>query len=411
TALAESSPAEAVALLVKAGKLQQQQKSNELNIEADRIAEQAAQLAYNIFAADSLDCAFAIEAFESYCTIAGEKINEELEYLYTIILNNCGENTKNREVLEKITGRPEGKLSSRAKLDLILQAMQTAGDSASEQQRELLKKLDDFILSCGGRDENNSKLRAEAINIYCRTILESEDTASAEKVLETLTKAENTTGVNIDLLKAQALQRLGRLSESARCMLSAIEGDSGSLAPAVSELLAEVIEKIDDFKDTNSPMTMENYKKLAQFCYSTLNDRQSGLLLAEISILAADKNRKKLSEADNLLSKLAADGNGIDLLRCKARLACEKTEFDKASSLWAKIAEMQKNKSPQTDRQNTKWWRAKYYELYCLSKCPQAKNGEILHTIEVLENSHADIPPLWSENLKMLKQQLAKSGK
>jgi hypothetical protein len=411
TALAESSPAEAVALLVKAGKLQQQQKSNELNIEAGRIAEQAAQLAYNIFTEDLNNCPVILEAFDNYCTIAGEKIDEELEYLYTIILNSCGENTKNREVLEKIAGWPEGKLSSRAKLDLILQAMQ----KSTGEPNKMLEQLENFILSCRGQDETNSKLRAEAINIYCKTIFESKNKTSTEKMIETLTRAENTAGVNIDLLKAQTLQRLGKLDESARCMLSAIKDDSGSLAPAVSELLAEVVEKIDEFEtqpaNPDSLEIMENCKKLAQFCYSNLNDRQSGLFLAEISILAADKNREKLLEADNLLNKLASDGNDVDLLRCKARLACEKAEFDKASSLWAKIAEMQKNKSPQTYQENLQWWQAKYYELYCLSKCPQVKSGEILHTIEVLENSFTDIPPPWAENLKMLKQKLTDSGK
>jgi hypothetical protein len=408
--LAESSPAQAVELLIKAAELQQQQKSSDLNIEAGRIAEQAAQLSYNLFIEDLNNCPVILEAFDNYCAIAGDKVDEELEYLYTIILNNCGKDTKNREVLEKIAGRPKGKLSNRAKLDLILLAMQK--NSSGEMSDELLEKLSDFILSCRGQDETNSKLRADAIRIYCRTIFESKNKALTEKMIETLTRTENTAGVNIYLLKAQALQRLGKLDESAHYMLLAIADDRGSLAPNVLELLVEVIEKIDCLKTGPiSIESLENFEKLARFCYSSLNDRQSGFLLAEISILAADKNREKLSNADALLNKLASDGSDVDLLRCRARLLCEQDEFDKAASLWAKIAEIQKNKSPQTNRREPKWWQAKFYELYCLSKCPHAENNDILHSIEVLENSYTDVPLLWAENLKVLKQKLTESGK
>jgi len=411
TTLAESSPTKAVNLLVKASKLQQQQKSDRLNIESSKIAEQAAQLAYNLFIADSLNCPLALEAFENYYTIAGEKMDEELEYLYTIILNNCSQNTKTEEVLEKIASRPAGNWRNRARLDLILQAMQKAQDSTQEQQSELLEKLGDFILSCRGQDKNSNKLRMQAITIYCQSLLEAKDKTSAEKVLEILTKAETAAGINLDLLKAQALQQLGRLDESAHYMLLAIQDDSGSLAGVVMELLAKVIEKIDEFKtEPANPYSlemMENCKKLAQFSYSSLNDRQSGLFLAEISIFAADKNKEKLLEANKLLNNLAADSkdDNIDLLRCRARLFSEQGKFEQAAELWAKITKIQKNKLPEADQQSWKWWRAKFYELYCWSKCPQTKKKEILHTIEVLQNSFTDIPPLWAEKLNLLKQQ------
>ena len=80
TTLTESSPAKAVNFLVKASKLQQQ-KSDGLNIEPYKIAEQAAQLAYNLFAKDPCNCSVAIEAFDNYSTIAADRIDDELKYL------------------------------------------------------------------------------------------------------------------------------------------------------------------------------------------------------------------------------------------------------------------------------------------------------------------------------------------
>jgi hypothetical protein len=405
----ESSPDEAVDLLVMASKLQQQQKKTSLNIESHKIAEQAAQLAYNLFIADSLNCPLVLEAFENYYTIAEEKIDEELEYLYTVVLNNCNQNTKAKEVLEKIASRPVGNWRNRARLDLILQQTQKIQDSTQEQQSELLEKLGDFILSCRGQDETSNKLRREAITIYRQSLSESKDKTSTEKALEILTQAETTHGINLDFFKAQALQQLGRLDESAHYMLLAIQDDSGSPAGAVTELLAEVIDKIDEFKtkpdNPYSREMMENCKKLAQFCYSTLNDRQSGLFLAEISVFAADKNKENLLEADKLLNHLAGDNRDADadLLRCRARLFFEQGKFEQAAELWAKIANMQKNKLPEANQQSWKWWRAKSYELYCWSKCHQTKSKEVLHTIEVLENSFTNIPPLWAEKLNSLK--------
>ena len=409
TTLTESSPAEAVNLLIRASKLQQQQENSKLNVEPCKVAEQAAQLAYNLFVTDSLNCTLALNAFENYYTITREKINEELEYLYTIVLKNCSRNTKTKELLEKIADRPAGKWRNSARLELILQAMQNTQDSSQQQQSELLEKLSDFILTCHGQDENNNKLRMEAINVYCQSLLESKDKTSAEKVLETLTKAEATRGINLDLLKAQALQQSVRLDESAHYMLLAIQDDSGSLAAAVMELLAKVIEKIDEFKtEPARPYSlemMENCKKLAEFCHSSLNDQQSGLFLAEISVFAADKNKENLLQAQKLLNKLAPDAGdeNVDLLRCRARILCKQENFEKAAQLWAKVAKIRKNELHKADQQSWKWWQAKFYELYCWSKCPQAKNKQLLHTIEVLENTFTDIPPLWAEKLNSLK--------
>ena len=129
------------------------------------------------------------------------------------------------------------------------------------------------------------------------------------------------------------------------------------------------------------------------------------MFLAEISIFTAGKDKEKLSEADKLLKDIAADTGekDIDLLRCQARLLFERAEFDKAAPLWARIAEMQKNQLPQKNRQSWKWWRAKYYELYCWAQNQQTKNEEVLHTIEILENSFTDIPSFWAEKLNSLK--------
>ena len=51
-AASETSPTRSVTLLLGASRLQQQKKDFWLGLEAEKIAEQAAQLAYNLFAED-----------------------------------------------------------------------------------------------------------------------------------------------------------------------------------------------------------------------------------------------------------------------------------------------------------------------------------------------------------------------
>jgi len=131
------------------------------------------------------------------------------------------------------------------------------------------------------------------------------------------------------------------------------------------------------------------------------------LYLAEILVFAAPYEPGKLSQANKLLSDLDKDAgaNNVDVIRCRARLSSAQGKFEQAARLWAQVAKIRKSEAPQSHRRTRKWWRAKYFELYCLAQTPQTEKKAILHTIEVLENSFTDIPPLWAEKLNSLKQQ------
>ena len=174
------------------------------------------------------------------------------------------------------------------------------------------------------------------------------------------------------------------------------------------ELLSEVVDTIDRFQKSDLSF-MLNCKQLAQFCYDCLEGQQrwqAGLFLAETSIFAAAKEKDTLLALEKLLSNLANDDVGdVDLLRCRARLLTENGKYKEAAGLWAQIAEIRKSELPEASRRSWKWWRAKFYELYCWSKCPQTKKEEVLHTIEVLENTFTNVPPLWAEKLGYLKKQ------
>jgi len=414
-AASKVSSAESVTFLLGASKLQQQKKDLRLALDAQKIAEQAAQLAYNLFTKDPCNCSVAVDAFDNYSTIAGVGVDEELEYLYSSVLRDCGRVEKGKELLQKIAGKSTGLWHRRAKLDLILQQMQPVVSLSNPQnheqqtsQDEPLEQLKGFILDCAGQDEKSSALRREALNIYCRSLLERADAPSVQKVLDVLSEAEKTPGIPLDFFKAEASQQIGELEQAVRYMVSAVTSDNGSLAPEVAQLLSEIVENIEQFETGAGDFNkmLDSCRQLAELSNKSLNNRQTALLLAEILVFAADNEQGNgLIEAENLLNIFAgqADANDVDFLRCRARLLAKQHRFDEAARLWAKLCRMQEGEVSLANQRSWKWWRAKYYELYCWSRLPQTKKEDVSHSIEILENSFRNIPSLWAEKMSLLK--------
>jgi hypothetical protein len=272
--LADSSPARAVNLLKKASSLQQLQKSDRLDIAADKIADQAAQLAHNLFVTDT-----------------------------------------------------------QAKLELIAQTIRQKQYENPQHKIRLALQFSDLIT-----DNNDCQYADEAM-----------------------------------------------------------------------VLLSEIIDQIETCQKETEQFSaiIQACKKLARFCCDCLEGpqyRQAGLYLAEVSVFAADK--EKLSEVEKLLSSLAEDGNDVGLVRCRARLLAGQGKFEEAGRLWSQICQVRKNETALATRRSWKWWRAKYYQLYCWANCAGTQKKDVLHTIEVLESSFTNIPPLWAEKFGFLKEKM-----
>jgi len=419
-AFAESSPAEAVNLLVKASTLQSAiggQNSDRLDIEANEIARQAAQLAYGINSQDPAHCRLAIEAFENYRTIAAEKIDGETEYLYTVILNDCGQAEKSKLLLDKIAGRPAGRWRNRAKLDLIMATIRQSQSKSREKHSELLKLLGDLITDCR-RNENDSRLRTEAITVYCRLLVESKDKASAQKVLDVLTDVEIAIDPNLSALKSNALRQLDRLDESAEYLAKICRTNNYEHVIEAEKLLLRVIDRFEQLQHGTSdfPRLLKNSQTIARYCerislttYGLIPVGRARLYLAEILLVNASKAGHKLSQIEKGLNDLSSNdrSDNVDLVRCRARLLTAQGKFADAARLWAQVAKIRKNELREANRRTWKWWRAKFYELDCFAKIPQTDKMNVLHTVEVLENSFTDIPVLWAEKLNLLKQRCA----
>ncbi len=333
-AFAESTPAAATELLVKASNLQKLKKSPMLNIPPEKIAQQAAQLAYNLFVEDQNNCALAIDVFENYVAKAEKAIDEKLEYLYAATLYSCSRQQKAVELLEKIAQRPAAAFRNQAELLLVVVSIRDKDGLTIEQKLSLLQQLSKLITH-----DNDCRYTGEVV-----------------------------------------------------------------------QLLSEVIDQIDIFHThpLQYSAALLACKKLAQLCYNCLEGPEkihAGLHLAEASILVAENDNRQLAPVEELCNTLTQStyADSVDLMRCRARLLTAQGNFEKAGQLWAQLARIHNNPSPSPNQQSWKWWRAKHYQLYCWSKLPADDSKLLTHTIEVLENSFLNIPPLWAEKLNALK--------
>jgi hypothetical protein len=404
---AEAEPDKAIELLIKASKLQKQKKSDSLDIEAYKIAEQTAQFAYEMYMKGSIDCRKVLDAFKNYNEVSSRQTNGKLEYYYASVLSDCNCPEKGEQVMKDLANGDKGYWSSRAKLDLIKQDIEINESANTRTSDELLSRLKNFITDFNSEDKEFKRIKAEAIAIYCRLLLERNDENSAQQVVDILTE-DNIDEPNLYAFKSTALQRLGQPLASAEYLLKACQEDDCRYTHQTMLLLSEIIENVDTLavRQDNFQQAAGNCRRLAQICFGCLKDLQAGLFLAEISVFAADKNDDELAEVEKLLANLTTEASeqNIGIIRCRARLLTEQQKYEDAAKLWAQICKSRQSRDFDSNTRSFQWWRAIYFELLCWSKLPKTEKQQVLHTIEVLENTFNDIPLLWAEKLTSLKQ-------
>ncbi|MCJ7692828.1 MAG: hypothetical protein MUO22_05380, partial [Sedimentisphaerales bacterium] len=180
-------------------------------------------------------------------------------------------------------------------------------------------------------------------------------------------------------------------------------------APEAMQLLAEAVGTMEQFAEDDSGF-VSNCKELARFCFDCLEGnlkQKAALLLVEVSAIQLPQ-QIALADFEQLLESLAEDNmrDDVDFIRCSARLAIAQRKFDTAAKLWSKIAQITKDDTTAAGTRTWKWWRAKYYELYCWANHDLAEKQQITHNIEILRNSFDDIPLFWAEKLDRLKWEI-----
>lgn len=408
SAFSHFEPEKAVELLIKASGLQQRHKSVRLDIEPGQIAEQAARLAYQLYEKGPDNCRLAVDAFDNYAEIAACQIDPRLEYLHAVVLDGCGQKQSAEKLLEKIAQRPTGPERNRARLVLIKKQLKNTGDNADRSGP--LEQLQQLVLDCNcpPGDTGCILVRDEAAYLYCRTLLDFGDKQSAWKVLDLLDNPQINRFAMFNTFKSQVLQRTGRLEQAVELMSDVVSSDSsGSAAPQIVELLSNVLDNCEPGESCagRGDTMLRNCIGLAEYADRFGRSRRSSLVLAELNLLVAKPQKSNFDEIERTLST-CEKRDDINWLRCSARLLGAEGKLERSAELWAQIGRIHRNdKNPQGER-SWQWWRAKYYELHCLAQPSDAEKRNIIHTIEVLENTFIHIPSPWAEKLRLLKQML-----
>ncbi|MBN2457344.1 MAG: hypothetical protein JXB29_12555 [Sedimentisphaerales bacterium] len=417
---AKTCPDKTIQMLIRASRIWSKKDENKLGITSVQISGQAAQLAYNMVAEDNCHCPGAIRSFENYFNIAADDLDSSQEYFYTIVLAQCGQIEKGLKLLQTMANRPAGFWAKRARLDIIIRQLEQKQGKDRQEINKTLAELRNLILTCGQSDDD-IELAEQATTIYCQNLLDSGQWLGAKKVLAILDEVKNCRRLPVDLYKSKALRRLGRLNESVEHMLLAVKTNDDLTFHQAMDLLSEIVDTIDRLsaRVSNFEEMMENCEHLAELCHSALDTRQSALLVAELAIFTAgapaDGDNAKLSRAERILKTSATNDleEHPDFLRCRARLLTGRGQFNQAAALWAKVRQMRSDESGQAEKggpsRSWKWWRAKFYELYCCSGLSQNQEKQVLHSIEVLQNSFSYIPPTWNDKLGTLKEQILRN--
>ena len=414
-AFADEQPERAIELLIDAAMIKKADSTDSFTMEAEVIARQAVNLAYEKYLQKKIDCNCVMKAFDDYKSIAGEITDEQLLYCYIYVLQNCNQRERAAILLRALAAEGEGYWSKRAGLDLIEQQIEQSKLQESTVPVELTDRLENFIKTIDANEVNLNRLQNRAVKLYCELMLERSEVGCLQRVVDILTGERLIRDPNLYVFKAIALSKLEKPGASAGCFLEAFKSNKCGYIPQASEFLSKFVEKIDvyEVEDKNFGQTAEDCRNLAGLCCGCLEGAQKEkglLLLAEISVFAAGGDSKKLAEIEKLLDDIEAgfDQGSPDLIRCRARLLTAQSALEQAAQLWSKLALLYRNINS-SQSYGFQWWRAKYYELFCIAGLSQQGSVSVVHTIEVLKNTYRDIPKFWAKKLDELKKKSDKS--
>lgn len=405
----ESRPAEAVRLLLEAAR----SGGNPGGNSAEQVAVRAVRLAFELCRESRDYCSSAADVFQAYVELADSSADEQLEYAYTGILRDCGRDREATELLGDIAATQDSPYRHRAEYDLILSELPEESSLSGDIRPELLQRVRDLIANTAGCSRADGEIRRRASVTYCELLLAAEDSSSSRKVLDFLSGADDLSQDTRAGLRARAFARLGRVEEATVFLSRVVGPNSCEYSELAFGLAADLLEEIDEREAGNSDFASaaEAACRLARYAHECFGPEGAGasmLVWAELCTFCAETTGE-FDEIESLLEEAGCEPAeaDVDLLRCRARLSMARGEFEQAARLWRRVAGLRSASVGSAGSQGRRWWRAKYYELECLSKRGSVSADRLRHAIDVLENSYADIPAFWAERLTELKNRLA----
>ncbi len=401
----KESPALAVKLLMEAGEKQKQAENPVLDKSAENIARFAVELAYQLYVDDANNCDLTAAAFENFFEVA-DKTSDEFKYLYSTVLKSCRRQQQYLKTLRQLAHDHLSNFSEPASIELVIYDLQNTTDKAG--QKELLQYLADLLLSVSRKDKlalMNPAVIFQAIEF----LADSGRPDIMQRALQILDYTDYQNTEQFLLLKCRLYRLLNRPDDVVETLI--IFDDNSRLCSFTLSFLTDVLLEIETCQDT-----VKDYSRFINNCFllssgiidcapdaSKLAGQIVNLEFEVIlnSYRAADKSH--LAERiDNLTALLGSDN--IDIVRIKARYSMVQGQFADAARLWAKLAAAHNSVNSQS--KSWHWFRAKYYQIYCLEKSTPADSEKIIHAIDVIVHSSEDIPLFWQKKFTKMRSEL-----
>jgi len=400
-------PAKAVDYYSRAAMKTDQFKALLPNISADRIALKGAQLGWQLYYNDTNYCPVAEKAISVYWRLSGNKTDQQMEFLYAKILNQCADAEKGRQLLQKISG-DKGLYANAARLELFYDRAKNT-EPKSPDAVLLKNELKLFIDTIAVKGQQEQSIKNDALDLYCKILLEEGGKENSTEVMQIIENIPQTDGFDTAGLKAAALAESGEIVKAVSVMAT-IADDSGCKSGVLAAaLVSQVMAKIDEFEGKSASFTdfLSNCQRVANYAKCSISGAEEVAeykkIEVELAIIKAGDDANKLAKLQSLLNEYSrGNETDIDWLRCRGRLYLKQKRFSEAFSIFQRIATARKQPGISTIRDD-KWWRARYYALLSWSKLPQTKQTEVTRAIDVLLNSMKQIPSFWEEKLNELR--------
>jgi hypothetical protein len=301
-------PDKAVELLIKASNVNE--ANSLLNVSSEELAASAATLSYENFEKKPAGAALAAKAFANYLRIAGNNADSGYEYIAAKVFKASGDEQGAIRLLGKVAKDSSSRARNNARLDLLKMSLEKKAG-----QKAVLEQVRAMAVSEAGIEKG---LRAQAADVYCRSMLETGSSDDAQAVIGVI----NSGAMGRDesgMYKARAYLKLGKLNEAAGAMLELSDSNLCSTCQIGEEVLSRFVEKLDEHTSMGKEKT--GAKAFAELAGRLVTCGGAGAKMiacwAQVWALASGKD--EIARIEEKL-KSVPDGS-VEVLNARARIA------------------------------------------------------------------------------------------
>ncbi|AQT68423.1 hypothetical protein STSP2_01583 [Anaerohalosphaera lusitana] len=405
--LAETNAFKAIELYMRAADKQRDEQDKMLTLSGAEIAAEGARCAYGLYYQDSHYLRIARDTMAYYFTLAGDTYDEQLRYLYALLLKENGRTDHAKTIFSELTDQAET-YAPHAQFENLLIKYDTAANP--DKKRNIRKQLQNLLDQLNPNTQPQRDLRLRALATYGNWLLETDNEDAPTRILNLIDPESAARTEHLCTTRTRALLRADKHTHAVTTLLQFDKPDSDWAATGI-HVLTEILNGGENVHASGAYTLTPppaKYLSLADKCLRILPTPTAKLTWAELTILSQTTdtpNRTDLNEIREILEELTQTeySESVPYLRCRARFFTLQNKFTQARRLWTTIAAHRKS-AQNSNTPSWQWWRAKYHELQNWSQTPKTNPADLNHAVDVLLNSFSEIPEPWPEKFVSLKE-------